>query len=138
MPVEVEFSFSRMKGGGNLQGIYRQTQPPPLVQLPRASSPALGAGLGFRGQSQSADAPAQFFSASTLLLFWNLSLSLLPSLSGMLFRATHASYGSSYARGQIRAAAASLHHSQSNAGHLTSEARDQTQVLMDTSQVRYH
>ena len=34
--------------------------------------------------------------------------------SFFLFRATPAAYGSSQARAQIRAAAASLHHSQSN------------------------
>ena len=34
----------------------------------------------------------------------------------LLFRATHVAYGRSQARGQIRAAAASLRHSHSNAG----------------------
>ena len=34
----------------------------------------------------------------------------------MLLRATPAAYGSSRARGQIRAVAASLHHSHSNLG----------------------
>ena len=33
-----------------------------------------------------------------------------------LFRATHVAYGSSQAMGQIRAVAAGLHHSHSNAG----------------------
>ena len=64
-------------------------------------------------------------------------------------------YGSAQAMGQIRAAAASLHHSYSNVGskpHLQStpeptampdtlpppnEAKDQTHILMDTSQVHY-
>ena len=67
--------------------------------------------------------------------------------------ATAAAYGSSQARGHIRAAAAGLHHSHSNAGfepHLPptphsswqrqilnplSETRDQTCILMDTSAV---
>ena len=40
-----------------------------------------------------------------------------------LFRATLAAYGSSQARAQIGAAAASLHHSHSNAGSLTHRAR---------------
>ena len=72
-----------------------------------------------------------------------------------LFRATSVAYGSSQARGRIRAAAAGLHHSHSNAGsepdlQLTAplmatwdpypliEARDWTCILMDTSWVHYH
>ena len=66
-----------------------------------------------------------------------------------LFRAAPVAYGSSQARGPIRAAVASLHHSHSNARskpHLwptlqlmamLSEARDWTCILMDTSWVRY-
>ena len=38
----------------------------------------------------------------------------------MLFRATPAAYGNSQPRGQIRAAAVSLHHSHSNSGSQTS------------------
>jgi len=70
----------------------------------------------------------------------------------LLFRAKPAAYLSSQARGQIRAAAASLHQSHRNAGselHLRptsqltampdpsplNEARDQTHILMDASQV---
>ena len=34
----------------------------------------------------------------------------------LVFRATHTAYGSSQARGGIRAAVAGLHHSHSNAG----------------------
>ena len=69
-----------------------------------------------------------------------------------LFRAAPEAYGSSQARGWIRTATASLHHSQSNAGykpHLQptqqlvamldpnplSEARDWTCIFMDTTQV---
>ena len=72
-----------------------------------------------------------------------------------LFRAMPTANGSPQARGQIGAIAASLHHSQSDSGsepHLQphhssrqhripnplSEARNQTQVLMVTNQVRYH
>ena len=67
------------------------------------------------------------------------------------FRAVPAACGSSQARGQIGAAAASLHHSHSNIRsrpHLQptpqlmaipvdplSEARDQTHILMDTNQI---
>ena len=64
-------------------------------------------------------------------------------------------YGSSQARGQIRARAAGLGYSHSNSGfwaesdlHYSSQqrripdplskARDQTRILMDTSQVRFH
>ena len=70
-----------------------------------------------------------------------------------LFRAAPTAYGGSQARGQIRATAAGLCHSHRNVGshcicdlHHSSwqrwilnplnEARDQTGVLMDTSQVR--
>ena len=66
-----------------------------------------------------------------------------------------AAYGSSQARGQIRATAAGLHHSHNNAGlsHIynlhhssqqcwilnpLSEARDQIHLLMDTAQIRFH
>ena len=72
-----------------------------------------------------------------------------------LFRAPSVAYGSSQARGQNRAAAASLHHSHSNirfepllqSHHSScqrwilkplSEARDQTHILMDTSWVYFH
>ena len=71
------------------------------------------------------------------------------------FRATYVAYGNSQARRRIRAADAGLHHSHCNTGselHLNlyhgsqqhcilnplSEARDQTPILMDTSQVCYH
>ena len=70
----------------------------------------------------------------------------------LLFRAVPMAYGSSQARSQIRDTAAGLHHSHSNAGpsricnlHHSSrqewmlnplrEARDQTCILMDPSQV---
>ena len=53
-----------------------------------------------------------------------------------LLRATPEAYGSSQARDQIQAVAASLHHSHSNAGSdPLSKARDQTRLLMDTSQI---
>ena len=68
----------------------------------------------------------------------------------LFFRAPHVAYGSSQARGQNRAVAASLCHSHSNAGSklcllLTpqftkhwipnplNKARDRTQILMDTN-----
>jgi len=69
----------------------------------------------------------------------------------LLFRATPTAYGNSQARGQTRAAAIRLHHQRQiqamsvtyttahgNAGSLTKiEARDQTHIFMDTSQVCY-
>ena len=69
------------------------------------------------------------------------------------FRATHAAYGGSQARGRFRATAASLHHSHSNARSelylqltpqfvatlgLLSEAKDQTCILMEPSWDHYH
>ena len=90
-------------------------------------------------------------------LFPSLPPSLSPFLplflSLLLFRAAHEAYISSQARVQIRATAASLHHSHSNEGsqlslqsklqlsqqcqilNPLSEARDQTLTLMDTSWV---
>ena len=76
-------------------------------------------------------------------------------VSFCLFRATPTAYGSSQARGQIVAVAASLHHSHSNAGsephcdlhhsswqhqipNPLSEARDRTCNLMVPSQIRFH
>ena len=68
----------------------------------------------------------------------------------IFFRATPTIYGSCQAWGQIRAAAAGLHHSHINAGskpHLlpirrilnpVREARDWTCILMGTSQIHYH
>ena len=66
-------------------------------------------------------------------------------------RAGHAACGSSQGRGQVRAAAAGLHHSHSNlgstytkapgnAGYFNSwtKARDPTHILMGTSQAHYH
>ena len=71
-----------------------------------------------------------------------------------LFRAAPVAYGSSQARGQIRAAAAGLQYSHSNGGSETSlqptlqftatldpctlnEARDQIHILMDASQIPF-
>ena len=56
-----------------------------------------------------------------------------------LFRAIPAAYGSSKARGRIRAAAASLHHSlwQCQIFNPLSGARDWTLFLMDTRRVHY-
>ena len=62
-----------------------------------------------------------------------------------LFRATPVAYGGSYTRGQIRAAAAGLHHSrwptpqpqQCRTLYSLRKARGRTRVLMDTSQVHY-
>ena len=57
-----------------------------------------------------------------------------------LFRATSAAYRSSQARDRVGAAAASLHHSSQpcQIPDPLSEARDQTHILMDASQIRYH
>jgi len=58
----------------------------------------------------------------------------------LLLRAAPAAYGSSQARGPIRAAAASLHHSsqQCQIPDPLCEARDQACILTDTSQIRFH
>ena len=82
------------------------------------------------------------------LLFFCLFVCLL------LFRAAPATCGSSQARGQIRAVAASLHHSHSNTAMVVcdlhhssrqcwipdplSKAGDGTRILMDTSYARFH
>ena len=86
-----------------------------------------------------------------LLLLLLLSLLLL-----YLFKATPEAYGGSQARGPFRAVAASLCHSHSNARSESrvcnlyhsswqhwilnppSKARDQTSILMDTSQIHFH
>ena len=81
-------------------------------------------------------------------------LILPPKFYFIFFKAAPAAYGNSQARGQIRAAAASLYHNPTNAEselclQTTSQimvtpdlnplgkARDQTHILMDTSQVHY-
>ena len=59
----------------------------------------------------------------------------------LLFRATPVAYGGSWARGQIGATAAGLHHSswwQRWVLNPPSEARDRTCNLTDTSQIRFH
>ena len=76
------------------------------------------------------------------LVFWSFFFAFF------LFRAALAVYGSSQARGQIRAAAASLSHNKAGSEMLQklhhsswqrwilnpwSEARDQAHILMDTS-----
>ena len=82
-----------------------------------------------------------------------LNLSLLPHISPLvtmnsvwklffffwLFRAAPLAYGSFQARRQIGAAAAGLHHSswQRWIPNPPSKARDQTHILMDTSQIRF-
>ena len=69
----------------------------------------------------------------------------------LLLRASHMAYGSSQARSQIRATAAILYHSHINLGSESllrpswqrwipdplSEARDQTRILKDTSQILF-
>ena len=57
----------------------------------------------------------------TLLIFIEIDLKLLfyfiyLSIYLLLFRAAHAAYGSSQARGPIRAAATGLYHSHGNTG----------------------
>ena len=58
----------------------------------------------------------------------------------LLFRTTPTAYGSSQARGWIRAIAAGLHHISWQCQILTPlrEARDQTRILMDTSLICFH
>ena len=57
-----------------------------------------------------------------------------------LFRAALVAYGSSQARGKIRAAAANLHHSPRQRWILNplTKARDRTCVLVDASQIHFH
>ena len=100
--------------------------------------------------------------SSILLNLWK-SICKIPSLEHffryfvvvvILFRATPAAYGISQARGLIGATAACLHHGHGNSGskcicdlHHRSrqcqipdpwgKARDQTCILIDTSQTRY-
>ena len=86
--------------------------------------------------SRSEGTRRDFFWKMKLIQVWPFFLSVC--LSACLFRATPVAYGSCHAKGQIRAAAAGLHHSRSNTGSLlnpVSEARDQICVLMDTSWV---
>ena len=66
-----------------------------------------------------------------------LILVILLSFLFFFFRVTPVAYGSSQARGGIEAAAAHLHQSswQHQILNPLSEARDQTFILMDTSQV---
>ena len=56
------------------------------------------------------------------------------------FRATHAAYGGSQARGRIRAVAVSLHYSHSNIGSLTHLLRSgiELRCLVHSLQVHYH
>ena len=74
----------------------------------------------------------------TLNLDYNRFLSLFFFLYFFffLFRAAPAAYGSSWARGWIRAAADGHRHSHKHHGPL-SEARDWTRILMETSRVRH-
>ena len=66
-----------------------------------------------------------------------------PFVVVVLLRVTPVGYGSSQARGGVRATAACLHHShsnpRSNAGSLTpwGGARDRTHILIDTGWVHY-
>ena len=62
------------------------------------------------------------------------------SFLGGLFMATPITYGSSQAWGEIGTVAAGLHHNSQQHQILNpeSEARDQTCILMDTSQVHHH
>ena len=64
----------------------------------------------------------------------------LHSTTNFFLRAAPIAHGSSQARGRIRDAAASLHHSSWQHWILNppSEARDRTLILMDPSWIRYH
>ena len=102
-----------------------------------------------RGDSQAGpDIPALYWIAivsqgGSLLIFFILFLFFF-------FRATLLAYGSSWARGQIGAAAATatpdlsficdLNHNAWQHGILNplSEARDQTRILVDPSRVCFH
>ena len=67
------------------------------------------------------------------------SLGFFVFLFFCLFRAALVAYGGSQARGQIGAVADGLHHSSGQCRILNplKEARDQTCVLMDASQISY-
>ena len=71
-------------------------------------------------------------------LFLSLRSLLLYHLIRVAFH-DHLTYGSSQARGRIRAAAAGLHHSSQQRQILNplSEARDQICILMDTSWIHF-
>ena len=58
----------------------------------------------------------------------------------VIFRATPIAHGGLQARARIRAAAANLHHNSRQHWILNvlSKARDQTRILMDGSQIRFH
>ena len=58
----------------------------------------------------------------------------------LLFRATPMAYGSSQARGEIKAASASLHHGSQQRWipDPLIEARDWTRILMETSWIHFH
>ena len=58
----------------------------------------------------------------------------------LLFRAAPVAYGGSQARGQIEAVATGLHRSsrQCQIPDPRGEARDQTCILMDLSQIHFH
>ena len=88
-------------------------------------------------------------------LFFYFIFLLLLLLLLLLFRAASTAYGSSPVRDWIGATAVGLRNSHSNAGsqqrlrptlhftamqdpHPLSEARDQTHILMNTSQIRFH
>ena len=71
---------------------------------------------------------------------FGLSTSSVCFFLSFFFRASPSAYGSPQARVRSGAAATGLHHSslQHQVLNPLSRARDQTRVLMDTSQVHYH
>ena len=74
----------------------------------------------------------------SILLLWPILVFLFLFCFFCLFRAIPVAYGGSQARGRIGATVTGLHHSSQQCWILNplSEARDQTHVLMDASQVR--
>ena len=109
----------------------RTTVPGRAVRSPPQEDPEKAAGPS----GHVAGKPCLGFFQVTAGLISRRTISV--SLFFCLFRATPMAYGSSQARGRIRAAAAGLHHSSQQRWilNLLSEARDQICILMDASQV---
>ena len=75
-----------------------------------------------------------------IMIFFCVCVCVCVCLCECLFRAAPSAYGSSQAKGRIRATAANVHHSswQHQILNPKSEARDGTHILMDTIRVPYH